>query len=203
MADSLSMALLELLRNADPERRDDFLRHAVERLAQEIVEVEVEQKIGAGRYERTQERTNSRNGSQPRDWDTTAGTAHLRIPKLRHGSSMPVLLEPRRRADRALANVVAEAYVAGVSTRKVDGLVQAMGLEGMDKSTVSRLAGVLDAEVQAFRERPLDRPLSLPMAGRHVPQGAGGRPRGDHGADDRDRRHRPGAAHDPGRGPGV
>ena len=155
MADSLSVALLDLLRNADPEQRDDFVRQAVERLAQGIVEAEVEQKIGAARYERTQERTTSRNGSRSRDWDTTAGTVRLRIPKLRQGSFMPVLLEPRRRADRALANVVAEAYVAGVSTRKVDALVQAMGLEGMDKSTVSRLAGVLDQDVAAFRDRPL------------------------------------------------
>jgi putative transposase len=80
---------------------------------------------------------------------------HLRILRLRHGSFLPVLLEPRRRADRALANVVAEAYVAGVSTRKVDQLVQALGLDGMDKSTVSRLASVLDEEVAAFRSRPL------------------------------------------------
>jgi putative transposase len=155
MADELSIALLELLRKSDPEQRTDFLRTAVERLAQALIEVEVEQEIGAARYERTETRRNSRNGARTRAWDTTAGTAHLRIPKLRHGSFMPVLLEPRRRADRALANVVAEAYVAGVSTRKVDDLVQAMGLEGMDKSTVSRLAGVLDEEVCAFRERPL------------------------------------------------
>jgi len=155
MADELSIALLDLLRKADPVERTDFVRQAVERLAQAIIEVEVEQKVGAARYERTETRNNSRNGARAREWDTTAGTVHLRIPKLRHGSFLPVLLEPRRRSDRALANVVAEAYVAGVSTRKVDDLVQAMGLEGMDKSTVSRLAGVLDEEVRAFRERPL------------------------------------------------
>jgi putative transposase len=155
MADELSVSLLELLRKADPTERTDFLRQAVERLAQAIIEVELEQTIGAARYERAATRTNRRNGSRPRDWDTTAGTVHLRIPKLRRGSFLPALLEPRRRADRALANVVAEAYVAGVSTRRVDDLVQAMGLEGMDKSTVSRLAAVLDDQVQAFRSRPL------------------------------------------------
>jgi len=160
MADELIVSLLELLRKAEPEERAGFVRRAVERVAQAIVELEVEQKIGAARYERTETRTNSRNGSRPRDWDTTAGTVHLRIPKLRHGSFLPVLLEPRRRADRALANVVAEAYVAGVSTRRVDQLVQALGLDGMDKSAVSRLAGVLDEEVAAFRSRPL--PLACP-----------------------------------------
>jgi putative transposase len=155
MADELSMALLELLRKADPEGRGDFVRTAVERLMQAIIEAEVELKIGAGRYERTATRTNSRNGSRPRDWDTTAGTVHLEIPKLRRGSFMPVLLEPRRRADRALVNVVAQAYLEGVSTRRVDDLVRAMGVDGMDKSTVSRLAAVLDEDVRAFRERPL------------------------------------------------
>jgi putative transposase len=155
MADELSMALLELLRKADPEGRADFVRTAVERLMQAIIDLEVEQRIGAGRYERTEARSNYRNGSRPRDWDTTAGTVHLRIPKLRHGSFFPALLEPRRRADRALVNVVAEAYVQGVSTRKVDELVQALGLEGIDKSTVSRLATTLDEEVRAFRQRAL------------------------------------------------
>ena len=122
MADELIVSLLELLRKAEPAPRADFGRQAVERVAQAIVELEVEQKIGAARYERAETRTNSRNGSRPRDWDTTAGTVHLRIPKLRHGSFLPVLLEPRRRADRALAHVVAEATVAGVSRRKVDQL---------------------------------------------------------------------------------
>jgi putative transposase len=158
MAEELSFALLELLRKAEPGERADFVRQALERVAQEVIELELAQQIGAGRYERTATRTNQRNGSRPRPWDTVAGTVHLQVPKLRHGSFLPVLLEPRRRADRALANVVAEAYVAGVSTRKVDDLVRAMGLEGMDKSTVSRLAGVLDEEVRAFRERPLEAP---------------------------------------------
>ncbi len=155
MADELSMALLELLRKADATDRADFVRTAVERLAQQVIEAEAEQHVGAGRYERTEERRNSRNGSRPREWDTTAGTVHLRVPKMRKGSFMPVLLEPRRRADRALVNVVVQAYVEGVSTRRVDDLVQAMGVEGMDKSTVSRLAATLDQDVHAFRNRPL------------------------------------------------
>lgn len=155
MADELSIALLDLLRKAEPDERVDFIRTAVERLAQHLIEVELEQRIGAAPYERTEARTNSRNGSRPRDWDTTAGTAHLQIPKLRKGSFLPVLLEPRRRADRALVNVVAQAYVEGVSTRRVDDLVRAMGVDGMDKSTVSRLAATLDEGVRTFRERPL------------------------------------------------
>jgi transposase-like protein len=155
MADVLSIALLELLRKADPDDRADFVRIAVERLAQGVIEAEAEQRIGAERYERTETRQNSRNGHRPRDWDTAAGTVHLRVPKLRKGSFLPVLLEPRRRADRALVNVVVQAYVEGVSTRRVDDLVQAMGVEGMDKSTVSRLAAKLDEDVSAFRQRQL------------------------------------------------
>src|SRR5579875_678008 len=155
MADELSMSLLELLRKADPEGRADFVRVAVERLMQAIVEVELELKVGAGRYERSESRTNLRNGSRPRQLDTPAGTLNLEIPKLRRGSFMPVLLEPRRRVDQALVNVVAQAYLQGVSTRRVDDLVRAMGVDGMDKSTVSRLAAVLDEDVRAFRERPL------------------------------------------------
>jgi transposase-like protein len=155
MADELIVALLDLLRKADADDRADFVRTAVERLAQEVIDVEAEQRVGAARYERTENRQNSRNGSRPRAWDTTAGTAHLRVPKLRKGSFLPVLLEPRRRADRALVNVVVQAYVEGVSTRRVDDLVQAMGVEGMDKSTVSRMTATLDAEVSAFRNRPL------------------------------------------------
>ncbi|MCL6596928.1 MAG: transposase [Firmicutes bacterium] len=122
------------------------------------IEAEVTQYIGAGRYERTAERTNQRNGSRPRQLDTPAGTLHLHIPKLRHGSFLPTLLEPRRRVDRALVNVVAQAYVHGVSTRKVDDLVRALGIDGIDKSTVSRMAQALDEDVQAFRSRPLADP---------------------------------------------
>ncbi len=199
MAEDIGIGLLKSLRKADPEQRNDFVRHAVERLAQSIMEVEVDQEIGADRYERAQTRTNRRNGSQPRDWDTTAGTEHLQIPRLRQGSCMRVLPEPRRRADRALANVVTEAYVVGVGTRTVDTLIQAMGMRGMDKSTVSRLAGVLDDEVRAFREHP--RPVCV--AGRDVSQGARRWARGRHGLDDRRRADRRPPTHRSGRGVGV
>lgn len=155
MADTLSMELLELLRKGEVEDKAGFLGEAVRRMAQAIIEAEVEQVIGAGRYERSEARTNQRNGSVPRRWDTAAGTIDLAIPKLRQGSFFPTLLERRRRVDQALVNVVVEAYVQGVSTRKVDNLVQALGVQGMDKSTVSRLAKELDEQVTEFRERSL------------------------------------------------
>ncbi|MDA8386407.1 MAG: IS256 family transposase [Actinomycetota bacterium] len=155
MADTLSMELLELLRKGEVEDKAGFLGEAVRRLAQAVIETELEQVIGAGRYERSEARTNQRNGSVPRRWDTPVGTMELAIPKLRQGSFFPTLLERRRRVDQALVNVVVEAYVNGVSTRKVDNLVQALGVQGMDKSTVSRLAKELDEQVQEFRERPL------------------------------------------------
>ena len=155
MAEDLSIALLDLLRKTDPDHRVDFFREAVERLAQAIIEAELTQVIGAERYQRTAERNNLRNGSRSRQLDTPAGTLNLEIPKLRRGSFLPTLLEPRRRADRALVNVVAQAYVHGVSTRKVDDLVRALGVDGMDKSMVSRLAQSLDEDVAAFRSRPL------------------------------------------------
>ena len=155
MAEDLSIALLDLLRKTDLNDRMEFFRQAVERLAQAIIEAELTEAIGADRYQRTPERTNLRNGSRPRQLDTPAGTLHLEIPKLRRGTFMPTLLEPRRRADRALVNVVAQAYVQGVSTRKVDDLVRALGIDGMDKSMVSRLAQSLDEDVAAFRSLPL------------------------------------------------
>ena len=103
------------------------------------------------------DRTNSRNGLRHRDFDTRVGTIDLAIPKLRHDSYHPGwLLEPRRRAERALTQVVAECYVKGVSTRRVEGLVQTLGIEHLSKSQVSRMAKDLDAEVAAFRNRPLD-----------------------------------------------
>lgn len=135
----------------------DFLRTAVKTMAEALMELEVAAKLGAERHERTPERTGYRNGHRARDWDTRAGTIELDIPKLRRGSYFPDwLLEPRRRAERALFSVVAEAYVLGVSTRKVDALVRTLGLDGISKSEVSRLCGELDRGVKAFRERRLD-----------------------------------------------
>ena len=113
--------------------------------------------IGAGRDERTESRTNLRNGTRPKLLATKAGDVELAIPKLRHGSFFPSILERRRRIDRALFAVVMEAYVHGVSTRKVDDLVQALGAaSGISKSEVSRICGELDESLGAFRDRPLD-----------------------------------------------
>ncbi|HEV2124308.1 MAG TPA: IS256 family transposase [Chloroflexota bacterium] len=156
MADELRMALLELLRKAELEPATDFLRDGVRLLAQELMELEVVQHLGAERYERTAERTGQRNGYRERAWDTRVGSLELRVPRVRDGSFYPSLLEPRKRAERALVAVVQEAYVQGVSTRRVDDLVQALGLQGVSKSQVSRLCRELDAEVDRFRTRRLD-----------------------------------------------
>jgi len=134
----------------------DFLREAVRRFVHELMEEEVTAVVGAGRYERSDERITQRNGVRHRQWDTRVGTLDLAIPKLRTGSYFPGWLEPRRRSEQALVTVVAEAYLLGVSTRKVEALVQSLGIAGMSKSEVSRLCAVLDGQVQAFLTRRLD-----------------------------------------------
>jgi putative transposase len=134
----------------------DALREGVRILAQAVMETEVSGQIGALPYERSSERTAYRNGYRTRAWDTRVGTIELKIPKVTAGSYFPALLEPRRRAEKALHAVVVEAYVKGVSTRKVDDLVKALGIDGISKSEVSRLCKVLDQEVEAFRSRPID-----------------------------------------------
>ena len=134
----------------------DFLREAVRRFVHELMEEEVTALIGAGRYERSEERTNQRNGVRQRQWDTRTGTFELAIPKLRSGSYFPGWLEPRWRSEQALVTVVTEAYLLGVSTRKVEALVQSLGIAGLSKSEVSRLCAVLDSQVQAFLTRRLD-----------------------------------------------
>jgi transposase-like protein len=158
MADELRMALDELLRKVALERDADFLREGVRVLSQALMELEVTQHVGAERHERTAGRTGQRNGYRERDWDTRVGTLELRVPRVRDGSYFPSLFEPRRRAEQALAAVVQEAYVQGVSTRRVDDLVKALGMEGVSKSQVSRLCAELDAEVERFRARPLAGP---------------------------------------------
>jgi putative transposase len=158
MADTVSMALAELVRKAEAEGDVDFLREGVRVLSQALMEVEVAQHLGAERYERTGERRGERNGYRARDWDTRVGTIELRVPRVRDGGYFPSLLEPRRRAERALVAVVREAYVQGVSTRRVDDLVRALGLEGISKSQVSRLCAELDGEVARFRGRRLEGP---------------------------------------------
>ncbi len=158
MADEVRIALLELLRKAQVEGDVDFLREGVRVLSQALMELEVTQHLGAERHERTAERTGQRNGYRPRDLDTRVGTLALQVPRVRDGSYYPSLLDPRKRAERALVGVVQEAYVHGVSTRRVDDLVRALGMEGISKSQVSRLCQELDAEVQRFLGRPLEGP---------------------------------------------
>ena len=151
-----SVDLLELLRNQAAGGDLDFLREAVAVLAEAVMEAEVAEQIGAGYGERSPERVTRRNGYRPRRWDTRAGTIELQIPKLRQGSYFPALLEPRRRAERALLSVVQQTYVEGVSTRRVDDLVRSLGCEGISKSQVSRICAELDTVVTSFLERPLD-----------------------------------------------
>jgi putative transposase len=134
----------------------ELLREMIGFTAQRLMELEVEGLTGAGHGERSPERVNQRNGYRDRTWETRAGTVELRIPKLRKGSYFPVFLEPRRMAEKALAAVVQEAYVHGVSTRSVDDLVQAMGMSGISKSQVSRLCAEIDEKVKAFLCRPIE-----------------------------------------------
>jgi putative transposase len=135
----------------------DLIRESVRMVMQELIEAEATEKIGAAKYERTDTRVTERNGSRDRLLATQAGDVELRIPKLRKGSYFPVILEPRRRIDQALYAVVMEAYVCGVSTRSVDDLVAALGIDsGISKSQVSRICAGLDEVVTAFRERRLD-----------------------------------------------
>ena len=123
---------------------------------QALIEAEAAAKIGAGRYERSEDRQTHRNGHRSRTLSTTSGDIEVKIPKLRAGSFFPSLLEPRRRIDKALHAVIMEAYVHGVSTRSVDDLVAALGVDsGISKSEVSRICAGLDREIEAFRTRSL------------------------------------------------
>jgi putative transposase len=134
----------------------DVVREALALVLQALIDAEATEVIGADRYQRSANRTTHRNGSRSRLLSTKAGDVELRIPKLREGSFFPALLEPRRRIDRALLAVVMEAYVHGTSTRKVDDLVKALGVDaGISKSEVSRICAELDDEVAAFRSRSL------------------------------------------------
>jgi transposase-like protein len=134
----------------------DVLREGVRLLAQAIMEAEVSELTGLPKGERDPERRlTHRNGYRERRWDTRVGTIPLDVPRVRDGGYLPSLLDPRRRTERALLAVVQEAYVLGVSTRRVDDLVRALGIEGISRSEVSRICVALDAEVAAFRSRPL------------------------------------------------
>ena len=150
------MDLLELLRKGGMDGDVDFLREALRVLVEGIMDAEVSARTGAEYGERSPERVTQRNGYRSRAWDTRVGTMELHIPKLREGSYFPSLLEPRRRSERALLAVIQQAYVEGVSTRRVDDLVKALGCEGISKSQVSRICQELDVVVDGFLGRPLD-----------------------------------------------
>lgn len=146
------LPLAELLAKAGD---GDFLRTIAESVMQLLMEADVEGMIGAGRHERTLERATYRNGYRDRSLDTRLGSLQLRIPKLRQGSYFPPFLEPRKLSEKALVAVIQEAWISGVSTRRVDDLVQAMGLSGIGKSTVSKLCKDIDERVGGFLDRPL------------------------------------------------
>jgi len=157
MAVSHDARLVELVTELGGDDVRFLFRDLVQKALQELIDVELSEAIGARPHERTDTRTNHRNGVRSRVLSTPAGDVELRIPKVREGAFFPSLLEPRRRVDRALWAVIMTAYVTGTSTRKVDDLVRALGVEsGISKSTVSRICEQLDEEVSAFRDRTLD-----------------------------------------------
>ena len=156
MAGADRMTIEEVVRKVLLDEHADVIREAVGAVAAELMELEVSELIGAERGERRPEdRATHRNGYRARRWDTRAGEIELQIPKIRQGSYFPSILEPRRRSEQALLAVVQQAYVCGVSTRRVDQLVESLGLR-VSKSEVSRVCGALDEHVEAFRTRPLE-----------------------------------------------
>jgi transposase-like protein len=155
MAESHRMTTEEVVDQLLSDEHADFVRESLRWMVEQLMETEVTQLIGAAHGERTPDRATHRNGYRYRRWDTRAGEIELQIPKLRRGSYFPSFLEPRRRSEQALLNVVQQAYVCGVSTRRVDQLVESLGLR-ISKSEVSRIAKGLDEQVEAFRTRPLE-----------------------------------------------
>jgi putative transposase len=153
MTTKSTIALAEL---AEKGADADLLRDMLQFVAQRLMDMDVESLCAAFYGERSPERLNSRNGYRERLWETRAGSVDLKIPKLRKGSYFPGFLEPRRTAEKALAAVIQEAYIQGVSTRSVDELVKAMGMSGISKSQVSRLCSEIDERVHAFLARPIE-----------------------------------------------
>jgi putative transposase len=153
MTTKANIALAEL---AEKGTEPDLLREMIQYVAQRMMEMDAEGLCAAAYAERSPERLNSRNGYRDRLWETRAGSVDLKIPKLRKGSYFPGFLEPRRTAEKALAAVIQEAYIQGVSTRSVDELVKTMGMTGISKSQVSRLCTEIDERVNAFLERPIE-----------------------------------------------
>ena len=196
MAGADRMAIEEVVGKVLVDEHADVLRESVRWLAEQLMEVEVSELIGAGSGERRPEdRATHRNGYRARRWDTRAGEIELQIPKIRRGSYFPSFLQPRRRSEQALLSVVQQAYVCGVSTRRVDQLVESLGLR-VSRSEVSRICAGLDEQVQAFshaaaggalrlpvprregREGPRRRARTAPVRGR--PRRAQDRPAGEH-----------------------
>jgi putative transposase len=156
MAGADRMTIEEVVRQVMVREHGDVVRAALEAVCRELMEGEVSELVGAELGERRpDDRMTHRNGYRAREWQTRAGTVELQIPKLRRGSYFPSFLEPRRRSEQALLSVVQQAYVCGVSTRRVDQLVESLGLR-ISKSEVSRICGALDEHVEAFRTRPLE-----------------------------------------------
>jgi putative transposase len=155
MAGRDRMTIEEVVRQVLRDEHADVIRESVKAVAREIMEAEVTELVGAERGERTEDRATHRNGYRARRWDTRAGEIELQIPKLRQGSYFPSFLQPRKRSEQALVSVVQQAYVCGVSTRRVDQLVESLGLR-VSRSEVSRICAMLDEQVQAFRTRPLE-----------------------------------------------
>jgi putative transposase len=156
MADEGMVALREALGKIMESEHGDLLRESVALVVREVMEMEASERAGAERYERSVERSTYRNGYRSRELDTRVGTIELAIPKLRQGSYLPSFLNARKRSEQALLSVVMEAYTNGVSTRKVERLVEQLGVESMSKSQVSRICKALDERVEAFRSRPLE-----------------------------------------------
>src|SRR3954471_10787430 len=154
MADRQSMTTQELVRRTLLDEHGDFLKEAVAMVAAQLMEGEITTQIGAGHGEVCSERVTHRNGYRPRMWETRVDEIELQIPRKRSGEAyFPSFLEPRRRCEQAIVAVVMEAYVNGVSTRKVDRLVEQLGIHGMSKDRVSALCRALDEQVEAFRQR--------------------------------------------------
>ena len=150
---NLRMAAWRLLDKYDVDVPEDFLREMLELLVNLLMEAEISELIGAERYERSESRTDHRNGVRQRRWDTRVGTLDLEVPRLRETEYFPSFLDRRRRSEQAMLAVVQEAYVNGVSTRKVDRLVQSLGIEGVSKSQVSAICTEFDEVVEAWRDR--------------------------------------------------
>lgn len=156
---NLRMAARRLLDKYDVDVPEDFLHDMLEMFVNLLMEAEASELVGADRYERCADRTDHRNGSRHRRWDTRVGSIELKVPRVREGNYFPSFLDPRRRSERAMLAVIQEAYIDGVSTRKVDRLVKSMGIDGISKSQVSVICEELDEVVNEWRNRRLDEPI--------------------------------------------